>query len=120
MSDILDELDAGSRPTGTGTHRCGVVATTRHFRWAAPALPPTPTKGLSRNDAIASATDRAARAVAAPGGLGMLLAAPTIACTARRSRSTIRAAIVTGQQAWCQLFSEPGAAATWPASAARR
>ena len=46
----------------------------------------------------------------APGGLGMLLAAPTIAThgTPEKVERFVRP-IVTGQLAWCQLFSEPGA-----------
>ena len=46
----------------------------------------------------------------APGGLGLLLAAPTIAAhgTPEQKERYIRA-IVTGQEAWCQLFSEPNA-----------
>ncbi len=46
----------------------------------------------------------------APGGLGLLLAAPTIAThgTPEQVERYVRD-IVTGQKAWCQLFSEPGA-----------
>ncbi|HMC38117.1 MAG TPA: acyl-CoA dehydrogenase family protein, partial [Acidimicrobiales bacterium] len=49
-------------------------------------------------------------ALPAPGGLGLLLAAPTIAThgTPEQQERYIRG-IVTGQEAWCQLFSEPGA-----------
>ena len=49
-------------------------------------------------------------ALGAPGGLGLLLAAPTIAVhgTPEQKERYIRP-IVTGQQAWCQLFSEPDA-----------
>src|SRR5439155_18786974 len=49
-------------------------------------------------------------ALGPPGGLGLLLAAPTIAThgTAEQKERYIRD-IVTGQRAWCQLFSEPGA-----------
>jgi alkylation response protein AidB-like acyl-CoA dehydrogenase len=68
-------------------------------------------KGLSRSEVV-----RVQEAVAefgalpAPGGLGLLLAAPTIAThgTPEQQERYIRA-IVTGQEAWCQLFSEPGA-----------
>jgi alkylation response protein AidB-like acyl-CoA dehydrogenase len=47
-------------------------------------------------------------ALPAPGGLGLLLAAPTIAThgTQEQIDRYVRA-IVTGQEAWCQLFSEP-------------
>jgi alkylation response protein AidB-like acyl-CoA dehydrogenase len=80
--------------------------------WAAPMLPPdTYGRGLSRGDAL-----RVQRAVTAfgalgpPAGLGLALAAPTIAThgTAEHVERFVRA-IVTGREAWCQLFSEPGA-----------
>ena len=80
--------------------------------WSAPGLPENAYgKGLSRNDAV-----RVARAISdfgalsAPGGLGLLLAAPTIAThgTPEQIERYVRP-FVTGQQAWCQLFSEPGA-----------
>ena len=80
--------------------------------WAAPMLPEnTFGKGLARSEVV-----RVQEAIAdfgalpAPGGLGLLLAAPTIAThgTPEQQERYIRA-IVTGQDAWCQLFSEPGA-----------
>jgi alkylation response protein AidB-like acyl-CoA dehydrogenase len=80
--------------------------------WAAPMLPEgSYGKGLSRAEVV-----RVQEAIAdfgalpAPGGLGLLLAAPTIAThgTAEQQERYVRA-IVTGQEAWCQLFSEPGA-----------
>jgi alkylation response protein AidB-like acyl-CoA dehydrogenase len=80
--------------------------------WAAPTLPEgSYGKGLSREEGV-----RVQQAIVefgalgAPGGLGLLLAAPTIAThgdEAQRERY-IRD-IVTGRQAWCQLFSEPNA-----------
>ena len=80
--------------------------------WAAPILPTECYgRGLSRGDAI-----RVGRAIAefgalgAPVGLGLALAAPTIAThgTPEQREHYVRD-IVTGQRAWCQLFSEPGA-----------
>jgi alkylation response protein AidB-like acyl-CoA dehydrogenase len=80
--------------------------------WAAPGLPENAYgKGLSRGDAV-----RVQQAIAefgalgAPGGLGLMLAAPTIAThgTQEQIDRYVRD-IVTGQKAWCQLFSEPGA-----------
>ena len=49
-------------------------------------------------------------ALGPPAGLGMALAAPTIAThgTPEQIDELVRP-IVTGQRAWCQLFSEPGA-----------
>ncbi|HSH10322.1 MAG TPA: acyl-CoA dehydrogenase family protein, partial [Ilumatobacter sp.] len=78
--------------------------------WAAPSLPENAYgKGLSRNDAVKVAEVIGEHgALAAPGGLGLLLAAPTIAThgTQEQIDRYVRD-IVTGQQAWCQLFSEP-------------
>ncbi len=80
--------------------------------WGAPALPETAYgKGLSRSETVAVQEAIAEfGALPAPGGLGLLLAAPTIAThgTPEQQERYIRA-IVTGQEAWCQLFSEPGA-----------
>jgi alkylation response protein AidB-like acyl-CoA dehydrogenase len=80
--------------------------------WAAPSLPTNAYgRGLSRSDAVAVAREIGAfGAVGAPAGLGLLLAAPTIAVhgTQEQIDHYVRD-IVTGQQAWCQLFSEPGA-----------
>src|SRR5579875_2388117 len=80
--------------------------------WGAPALPETAYgKGLSRSETVAVQEAIAEfGALPAPGGLGLLLAAPTIAVhgTPEQQERYIRA-IVTGQAAWCQLFSEPGA-----------
>ncbi|MGH9274353.1 MAG: acyl-CoA dehydrogenase family protein, partial [Acidimicrobiales bacterium] len=49
-------------------------------------------------------------ALGAPAGLGLMLAAPTIATHATQEQIDVYVRdIVTGQKAWCQLFSEPGA-----------
>lgn len=78
--------------------------------WAAPSLPENAYgRGLSRNDSVRVAeTIGEFGALAAPGGLGLLLAAPTIAThgTQEQIERYVRD-IVTGQKAWCQLFSEP-------------
>jgi alkylation response protein AidB-like acyl-CoA dehydrogenase len=80
--------------------------------WSAPTLPRHAFgKGVPRNDGI-----RIAQAIAdfgalgAPNGLGLLLAAPTIAThgTQEQIDRYVRD-IVTGRQSWCQLFSEPSA-----------
>jgi alkylation response protein AidB-like acyl-CoA dehydrogenase len=80
--------------------------------WAAPTLPEgSYGKGLSRGDAVLVQQAIAEHgALGAPGGLGLLLAAPTIAThgTPEQVEEYVRP-IVTGQRAWCQLFSEPGA-----------
>ena len=80
--------------------------------WAAPTLPEhSYGKGLSREEGV-----RVQQAIVefgalgAPGGLGLLLAAPTIATHGdEQQRERYVRDIVTGRQAWCQLFSEPNA-----------
>ena len=80
--------------------------------WSAPTLPEDGYgRGLSRSDAVRAHAEIAAfGAVGPPSGLGLLLAAPTIATHGTREQidAYVRD-IVTGQRAWCQLFSEPGA-----------
>jgi alkylation response protein AidB-like acyl-CoA dehydrogenase len=80
--------------------------------WSAPTLPiGAYGKGLSRGEAVQVQQAIAEHgALGAPGGLGLLLAAPTIAThgTPEQIERYVRP-IVTGQHAWCQLFSEPGA-----------
>jgi alkylation response protein AidB-like acyl-CoA dehydrogenase len=60
--------------------------------------------------AVAIAEFGAAGVPGPPAGLGPLLAAPTIIAhgTDELKRSYVRA-VLTGEHAWCQLFSEPGA-----------
>ena len=80
--------------------------------WSAPSWPKESFgRGLSREESnrVAKAI-RDFGALGAPGGLGLLLAGPTIAVhgTDEQKQAYLRD-IVTGQKAWCQLFSEPGA-----------
>ena len=80
--------------------------------WAAPGLPETCYgKGLSGADAVrVQQAIVESGALGPPGGLGMMLAAPTIATSGTTDqRERYVRAIVTGAEAWCQLFSEPGA-----------
>ncbi len=80
--------------------------------WAAPGLPEHAYgKGLNRNDSVAVQSAIADfGALGAPGGLGLLLAAPTIAAHGTQDQIDLYVRdIVTGRKAWCQLFSEPGA-----------
>jgi alkylation response protein AidB-like acyl-CoA dehydrogenase len=113
MSDFLDELDswldANWDPDLTVADWWERLGTSG---WASPMLPESAYgKGLARNEANAVAQRISARgALGAPGGLGMLLAAPSIAThgSPEQIERFVRP-IVTGQQAWCQLFSEPGA-----------
>jgi alkylation response protein AidB-like acyl-CoA dehydrogenase len=113
LSDLLEELDAWlaanwdpDLTVEAWWERLGLAG------WAAPSLPPEAYgKGVSRTDAVAvSARIAAHGALGPPAGLGMSLAAPTIAAhgTPEQVAELVRP-IVTGQRAWCQLFSEPGA-----------
>jgi alkylation response protein AidB-like acyl-CoA dehydrogenase len=80
--------------------------------WAAPGLPEHAYgKGLSRGDAVrVQQTIGEFGALGAPGGLGLLLAAPTVAAHGDQEQIDLYVReIVTGQKGWCQLFSEPGA-----------
>jgi alkylation response protein AidB-like acyl-CoA dehydrogenase len=66
---------------------------------------------MPRPDAIAVSNEIAAfGALGAPAGLGLLLAAPTIATHGTKEQIDLYVReIVTGKKAWCQLFSEPQA-----------
>ncbi|MGI8938769.1 MAG: acyl-CoA dehydrogenase family protein [Iamia sp.] len=80
--------------------------------WSAPAWPvDCYGRGLSPADAVKvqrAITDHGA--LGAPGGLGLLLAGPTIATHGNEEQKKVwLREIVTGQKGWCQLFSEPGA-----------
>lgn len=80
--------------------------------WVAPAWPSDWFgRDLSTAEAnVVSSEITEFGALGAPGGLGLLLAGPTIAThgTDEQKRRYLRD-IVTGQRSWCQLFSEPNA-----------
>jgi len=80
--------------------------------WAAPAWPAAwYGRDLPADQAaVAIAEFGAAGAPGPPAGLGTLLVAPTIVAhgSDELKRRYVRA-ILTGEHAWCQLFSEPGA-----------
>ena len=80
--------------------------------WSAPTLPTNAYgRGLSRNDGVRVAQEiERFGALGAPAGLGLLLAAPTIATHGTQEQvDTYVRDIVIGQKSWCQLFSEPAA-----------
>lgn len=112
-ADVVDELGGwleanwdADLTVGEWWERLGLAG------WSAPGLPTNAYgHGLSRNDTV-RVQDEIARfgALGAPGGLGLMLAAPTIATHGSQEQiDRYVRDIVTGQQGWCQLFSEPGA-----------
>ncbi|MGN6696265.1 MAG: acyl-CoA dehydrogenase family protein [Aquihabitans sp.] len=111
--DTLDELQAWlddnwdpDLTVGEWWERLGLAG------WAAPTLPANAYgKGVARSVGVQVQKAIAAYgALGAPAGLGLLLAAPTIADHGTQEQiDTMVKDIVTGQKAWCQLFSEPGA-----------
>jgi alkylation response protein AidB-like acyl-CoA dehydrogenase len=80
--------------------------------WSAPHFAPEHGgRGLPRRAGATVRSAFAARgALLPPGGLGLLMAAPTIAThgTPEQIARHVRP-VLTGRVAWCQLFSEPGA-----------
>ncbi|HJM72325.1 MAG: acyl-CoA dehydrogenase family protein [Acidimicrobiales bacterium] len=81
-------------------------------RWTSPALPPEAGgRGYGRDLAAAVSTGLAeANVVGPPMGLGLMLAAPTIGVHGTPEQiDRWVPPILEGTDAWCQLFSEPGA-----------
>jgi alkylation response protein AidB-like acyl-CoA dehydrogenase len=71
-------------------------------RWSGRGLPPW------ADDVVASAL-AAAGAVGTPLGAGMALAAPTVLAHGDDAlKALLLGRIITGEDRWCQLFSEPG------------
>jgi alkylation response protein AidB-like acyl-CoA dehydrogenase len=80
--------------------------------WTAPHLPREQGgRGLSRRAGrVVRAEFDAVGALGPPGGLGLLMAAPTILAHGTEDQiARLVPPILSGQVNWCQLFSEPGA-----------
>ena len=84
----------------------------RDAHWSVPAWPSEWFgRDLSRGEAVVVAEEIAkAGAIGPPGGLGLLLAGPTIIAQGTdEQKQRYIPSIVDGSEAWCQLFSEPEA-----------
>jgi alkylation response protein AidB-like acyl-CoA dehydrogenase len=109
LSDLRSWLDTNWDPDLTVAEwweRLGTAG------WAAPGLPAHAYgRNMARADTVLVANEIAGfGALGAPAGLGLLLAAPTIATHGTQEQIDLYVRdIVTGQKAWCQLFSEPQA-----------
>ncbi|HLK45144.1 MAG TPA: acyl-CoA dehydrogenase family protein [Acidimicrobiales bacterium] len=109
----LDELRDWLRDTwdpdltvGAWWERLGMAG------WAQPLLPRDAYgRGMGHAESLAVHREIERHgALGAPTGLGLLLAAPTIATHGTPDQvARYVPDIVTGRRAWCQLFSEPGA-----------
>ena len=109
LSDLRAWLDGNWDPDitiGQWWERLGLAG------WSAPGLPINAYgKAMARSDTVLVQQEVAKfGALGAPAGLGLLLAAPTIATHGTQEQIDLYVReIVTGQKAWCQLFSEPQA-----------
>lgn len=80
--------------------------------WTAPQFPPDQGgRGLARRaPALVRSCFKSFGALRPPGGLGLLMAAPTILSHGTPEQiARFVPPILNGQAAWCQLFSEPSA-----------
>ncbi len=80
--------------------------------WTVPHFTPEQGgRGLERrSEAVVRATFARFGAMRPPGGLGLLMAAPTILTHGTPEQiERLVTPIISGREAWCQLFSEPGA-----------
>jgi alkylation response protein AidB-like acyl-CoA dehydrogenase len=80
--------------------------------WTAPHFAPDQGgRGLGRRaPAVVRSCFKSSGALRPPGGLGLLMAAPTILAHGTPEQiDRFVPSILNGQVAWCQLFSEPGA-----------
>jgi alkylation response protein AidB-like acyl-CoA dehydrogenase len=106
LRDWLEESWDPDLTVGEWWERLGLAG------WANPILPADCFgRGLSRGDVVRVSSEIARfGALGAPVGIGLNLAAPTIATHGTPEQiDAYIPDIVTGRMGWCQLFSEPGA-----------
>jgi alkylation response protein AidB-like acyl-CoA dehydrogenase len=109
VAEVRDWLDEYWDPDLDVADWWGIVA---KAGWTAPHFTPEEGgRGLSRRSgAIVRSTFGAVGALRPPGGLGLLMAAPTILTHGTPDQiDRLVPPILDGRAAWCQLFSEPGA-----------
>ncbi|CAB4873830.1 unannotated protein [freshwater metagenome] len=108
-NDVNEWLDGAWDPSITVSEWWQRLAASGY---ASPMLPASMGgKGYTRDLAMAVSTAMGDRGVVGPPmGLGLMLAAPTIAVHGSpEQQATYIPRILDGTDAWCQLFSEPGA-----------
>ena len=106
LDDWIDERWETSATVGEWWAQLGAAG------WAAPTLPPDRGgRGATSAEGQAIAARLAERGVLGPpAGAGMTIVVPTLAAHADADQvESLLRPIVTGRQAWCLLFSEPGA-----------
>jgi alkylation response protein AidB-like acyl-CoA dehydrogenase len=108
-AEVADWLAGNWDPEATVVEWWRVVAdagwTAPHFpaEWCGRGLP-------RRSQSVVRSQFHRVGALAPPGGLGLLMAAPTILTHGTPEQvERYVAPILRGEEAWCQLFSEPGA-----------
>jgi len=109
MTELSDWLDANWDPKLTVAEWWQILADSGY---AKPSLPENAGgKGWSQGQETAAMRLMASKDVLGPPpGLGFMLAAPTIAAHGSQEQiDRYIPKILNGQQAWCQLFSEPAA-----------
>ena len=112
----IDAVDAGDQAAlveaRTGFDRAAWQVTLGRRGWVAPTWPRAwggDERSVDEARLIAAALAEH-RVPIGPGGAGLTLAAPTlIAHASEETKRRFLPRIVTGEELWCQLFSEPGA-----------
>ena len=111
-TELLELIDELLHRRQHGADNPSLVRELGRQGWVAPHFAPEHGgRGLSRQEARVALTLLAEREVPhVPRGSGLPLAAPTINLWASdETKRRLLPPLVTGEERWCQLFSEPGA-----------